>query len=171
LAGTTPLRLPQVTERYSVLVLQVAINVKRLFELGKEYPWPRPERCLSCNSLRVWGHGYVQRYFDDYLQALWVKRLRCPDCRTVYTLRPDLFYRGFRYSFQTILSSLAKRMEHQCWLSYVPRQNQQYWYKGLLLQAQRFRTVLRPTMHTVREIISRGFIPVSHALDCAILRL
>jgi hypothetical protein len=26
-------------------------------------------------------------------------------------------------------------------------------------------------MHTVKEIISRGLIPISHALNCAVLRL
>jgi hypothetical protein len=153
------------------VVLQVAVNVKRLFALGKDYPWPRPKRCLSCHSSRIWGHGYVQRYFEGYTQPLWVKRLRCPDCHTVYTLRPDLFYRGFRYSLRTILSSLMKRVTGHGWLLWIPRQNQQYWYRGLLLQAQRLRNVLRPDMHTVREIISRGLVPVSHALDCAVLRL
>jgi len=153
------------------MVVQVAVNVKSLFALGKQYPWPRPERCLSCNSPRVWGHGYVQRYFEGYTQPLRVKRLRCPDCHTVYTLRPDLFYPRFRYSLRTILSSVLKRIVDQCWLSWIPRQNQQYWYKGLLFQAQRFRNVPCPGRHTIAEIISRGLIPVSHALDCAVLRL
>ena len=153
------------------MVLQVAVNVKILFELGKEYPWPRPKRCLSCNSPRVWGHGYVQRYFEGYTQPLWVKRFRCPDCHIVYTLRPDLFYPGFRYSLWTILSSLVTRIVHHRFMPCLPRQNQQYWYKGLLLQAQRLRNIPCPDMHTVKEIIFRGLIPVSHTLDCAILRL
>ena len=171
LAGTTPPRLPRVTGRYSFVVLQVAVNVKELFARGKGYPWPRLGRCLSCNSPRVWGHGYVQRYFEGYTQPLWVKRLRCPDCHIVYTLRPDLFYRGFRYSLWTILSSLMTRIVYHRFMPCLPRQNQQYWYKGLLLQAQRLRTVPCPDMHTVKEIISRDLIPVSHALDCAVLRL
>jgi hypothetical protein len=113
----------------------------------------------------------VQRYFEGYTQPLWVKRFRCPDCHIVYTLRPDLFYPGFRYSLWTILSSLMTRIVHHRFMSCLPRQNQQYWYKGLLLQAQRLRNIPCPDMHTVKEIIFRGLIPVSHALDCAILRL
>ena len=56
------------------------------------------------------------------------------------------------------------------WMPCLPRQNQQYWYKGLL-PGVRLRNVLSPDMDTVKEIISRGLIPVSHALDCAVLRL
>jgi hypothetical protein len=128
-------------------------------------------RCLSCQSPRIWGHGYVRRYFEGFLGPLWIRRLRCPDCGTVYTLRPDLFYRGFRYSLLTILSSLMTRITDHRWLSFLPRQNQQYWYKGLQLQAQRLRNVLSPDRDTLEEIIARGLIPVSHALDCAMLRL
>ena len=128
-------------------------------------------RCLSCGSSRIWGHGYVRRYFEGFLGPLWIRRLRCPDCRTVYTLRPDLFYRGFRYSLSTILSSLMTRITDHRWLSFLPRQNQQYWYKGLRFQCLRLRNVLPPDRDAVKEIIARGLIPVSHALDCAMLRL
>ena len=106
--------------RYLLLVLHVAVDVQRLVELGKKYPWPRPERCLSCKSSRVWGHGYVQRYFEGFVRPLWIRRLRCPDCRTVYTLRPDLFYRGFRYSVRTILSSLTTKITDGFWLPSLP---------------------------------------------------
>jgi len=102
--------------RYLLVVLHVAVDVQRLVELGKKYPWPRPTRCLSCRSSRVWGHGFVQRYFEGFVHPLWVRRLRCPDCHTVYTLRPDLFYRGFRYSVRTILSSLTSKISNCCWL-------------------------------------------------------
>jgi hypothetical protein len=153
------------------VVLHVAVDVKRLSELGKKYPWPRPTRCLTCKSPRIWGHGFVQRYFEGYVHPLWVRRLRCPDCRTVYTLRPDLFYRGFQYSLMTILSSLLSRITDYRWLPGVPRQNQQYWYRGLKLQIMRLKNVPSPGRDTMEEVISLGFIPSSHSLDCAMLRL
>ncbi len=140
-------------------------------ELGKKYPWPRPARCLSCKSSRLWGHGYVRRYFEGFVHPLWIRRLRCPDCRTVYTLRPDLFYRGFRYSVRTILSSLMAKITDGWWLPSLPRQNQQYWYKGLKLQATRFKNIVSPDTATVNEIILSGFIPASHSFNCAMLRL
>lgn len=156
--------------RYPLVVLHVTVDVKRLFELGPLYPWPRPPHCLCCNSVRVWGHGYVTRYFEGFIYPLWVRRLRCPDCSTVYTLRPDLFYRGFRYSLKVILASLTARIEGRR-LTSIPRQNQQYWFKGLKFQALRLKNIMRLNVDTLQEIISRGLVPVSHSLNCAILRL
>ncbi len=153
------------------VVLHVSVDVKRLFELGRQYPWPRPKQCLSCKSPRIWGHGYVQRYFEGFVQPLWIKRLRCPDCHTVYALRPDVFVKGFQYSLWTILCSLIARILFHRFIPCVPRQNQQYWYKGLRFQASRIHNVPSPDMNTVKGIISRDIIPASHALECAILRL
>jgi len=157
--------------RYLLVVLHVAVDVQRLVELGKRYPWPRPKRCLSCRSSRLWGHGFVQRYFEGFVQPLWVRRLRCPDCHTVYTLRPDLFPQRFRYSLLTILSSLFRKITNGVWLPSLPRQNQQYWFRGLRLQSVRFRTIPFPDIHVLKEVISSGFIPASHSLNCAMLRL
>jgi hypothetical protein len=92
------------------VILHVSVDVKKLCALGKSYPWPRPKRCFSCQSSRIWGHGYVLRYFEGFMQPLWVRRYRCPDCRTVYTLRPDLFPGGFPYSLWTILCSLMTKI-------------------------------------------------------------
>jgi hypothetical protein len=153
------------------LVLHVAVDVKRLFEIGKAYPWPRPDRCLSCRSPRVWGHGYVPRYFEGYNRPLWVKRLRCPDCRTVYTLRPDVFLTGFRYSLCAILCSLIARILHHRFVPCLPRQNQQYWYKGLIIQASQISNTPLPDMAALSDAMSRGIIPMSHSLHCAIRRL
>jgi len=153
------------------LVLHVAVDVQRLVELGKKYPWPKPARCLFCKSSRLWGHGYVLRYFEGFVRPLWIRRLRCPDCRTVYTMRPDLFPRRFRHSLRAILSSLMTKIADGCWLPSLPRQNQQYWFKGLKLQSVRFKNILSPDKATVNEIILSGFIPASHSLDCAMLRL
>jgi len=49
-----------------ILILHVRVDEKRLRENGKLYPWPR--RCPRCGG-RLWGHGYVPRYFED-AQAL-----------------------------------------------------------------------------------------------------
>jgi hypothetical protein len=153
------------------LVLHVAVDVQSLVELGKRYPWPRPSRCLSCSSSRLWGHGYVLRYFEGFVRPLWIRRLRCPDCHTVYTLRPDLFPRRFRYSLVTILSSLMSRITDHRWLPVLPRQNQQYWFTGLRTQSMRVKNILSPDTVTLNEIILSGFIPASHSFDCAMLRL
>lgn len=125
---------------------------------------------MSCKSSRVWGHGYAQRYFEGFAHPLWIRRLRCPDCGTVYTLRPDLFYQRFRYSLAIILTSLMTKIADGFWLPSLPRQNQQYWYRGLRLRAMRFDNGPL-TEGLLEKIISSGFIPASHSFDCAMLRL
>jgi hypothetical protein len=153
------------------VVLHVSVDVKRLFELGKGYPWPRPKHCLSCSSRRIWGHGYVRRYFENFVEPLWVKRFRCPECGTVYTLRPDLFFKGFRYSLITIILSLIHKITDHRFLSSISRQMQQYWYRGFIFQSSRHRNVPSPDMDTLREIFSLPIVPVSRSLKCAYLRL
>jgi hypothetical protein len=153
------------------VVLHVAVDVKRLLELGKDYPWPRPTRCLSCSSGRVWGHGYVHRYFEEFVEPLWVKRFRCPECSAVYTLRPDLFFRGFRYSLVTIALSLVKKITEGRFLSCLCRQIQQYWYKGFIFQSSRERNVLIPDMGTLKATLLLPIVPVSRSVKCAYLRL
>ena len=95
-----------------LLILPFEVNVKRLVEEGKDFPWPRPEQCPRCEGQRLWGHGYVQRYFEGWSERIWIKRYRCPDCRAVHTLRPERFYKGFYYSIWTILLSILNRVIH-----------------------------------------------------------
>ena len=156
---------------YLFVVLHVTVDVKKLFELGRSYPWPKPKRCLVCRSSRLWGHGYVRRYFEGFVQPLWIKRFRCPDCHTVYTLRPGLFYMRFRYPLWVILSSLITRILYHRFMTSISRQNQQYWYKGLIFQASRTYNVPSPDILTLKEIVSCNVIPSSHSLKCELLRL
>ena len=153
------------------MVLQVAVDVQRLVELGKTYPWPRLTRCLSCNSYRIWGHGYVLRYFEGLSLPAWIRRLRCPDCGTVYTLRPDAFARGFRYSVATIISSLARTTTGTSLLPRPSRQARQYWLRALKFQASRTGNVLKPDVNTLYALLSRDVIPFTRSINRAILRL
>ena len=153
------------------LVLHVTVDVKGLFALGRLYPWPRPNRCRLCGSRRIWGHGYVPRYFEGFIHPLWVRRLRCPDCGTVYTLRPDAFARGFRYSVATIISSLARTTTGTSLLPRPSRQARQYWLRALKFQASRTGNVLKPDVNTLYALLSRDVIPFTRSINRAILRL
>ena len=154
------------------LVLHVTVNVKGLFALGRLYPWPRPHRCRLCGSRRIWGHGCVPRYFEGFVYPLWIRRLRCPDCGAVYTLRPDAFVRGFRYSLATIALSIAAKIPGKA--SDIPlpsRQARQYWLKSLKFQVSRTANVLRPDVNTLYTLLSRDLIPFIRSVNRAILRL
>ena len=153
-----------------LLILHFAVDVKRLVREGKEYPWERPRRCPSCGGLRLWGHGYVLRYFEDLAFGLWMKRYRCPDCRSVHTCRLDGFYRGFRYSVSSILHSLHSRIVEGRWLRSNSRQCQQYWWRGFRLQASRLRNVINPGLSCLAALIRSGHIPSTHCVESEILR-
>lgn len=153
------------------LILHFAADVKRLVEEGKDFPWPRPERCPSCQSRRLWGHGYVRRYFEGFTFGLWMKRYRCPDCGAVHTLRPEGFYRGFHYSRLTILLSLLNKVLRNQWLRCLQRQTQQYWFRGLRFQASRYRNRKNIDRNIFQRLISQNILLVTHSFQREILLL
>ena len=128
--------IPKSNTRVAPLILYLSVDFTELHTLGKEYRWKRPKRCFHCDGSRIWGHGYVERFFDDVPDRLWMKRWRCPDCGRVYTVRPHTHWRGFWASQATILSSLVTKESEHRWLSMVDRQRQQYWWQGLRIQCQ-----------------------------------
>jgi hypothetical protein len=86
-----------------VLILFVDVCVKRLVEAGRQYPWQRPERCPKCQGFRVWGHGYVEAYFDEAgNQSVFLKRYRCPECGVVIRLRPMGYWRRIQATIATV---------------------------------------------------------------------
>lgn len=116
------------------LILHLEIDGKRLKEQGKDYRWPRPRRCPACGGRRLWGHGYVERFFDGCAGPLWMKRYRCPECGAVHTLRPTACWRGFWAPWALIVVSLLSKLKRGRWLEAVSRQRQQYWWRGLRRQ-------------------------------------
>lgn len=103
-------------------------------ELGRSFPWPRPESCPCCGSVRVWGHGFVSAYFDEVPEAVWLRRYRCPDCGAVIRLRPRGYWSRFQASVETIRQSLSRRLGQGRWDPGLPRSRQRHWLKGLLRQ-------------------------------------
>ena len=163
----------QPSQKSYPLILHFEVDVKRLVEEGKDYPWPRQKICPNpkCHSRRLWGHGYVLRYFEGFTHGLWMKRYRCPDCKAVHTCRIQQFYKGFHYSISSILFSLLNRIIDGKWLKCLSRQVQQYWYKGFSFQACRHRNCMDPDIEVLRELFHKVLIPVTHSFQCEILRL
>jgi hypothetical protein len=158
--------IPKSNTRVAPLILYLSVDFTELQILGKAYRWPRPRNCFRCNGTRVWGHGYVQRFFDEAPDALWMKRWRCPDCSAVYTVRPHTHWRGFWASQATILSSLVTKASEHRWLSMVSRERQQYWWRGLRIQC-------RFTGREARliSLISTHIIAATHSLTHREMRI
>jgi ribosomal protein S27AE len=109
--------------------------------------------------MRVWGHGYVARYFDGEPERLWMKRWRCPACGAVLTVRPSTHWRRFLCPWWLILASLMQKVLQGRWLSLCGRQRQQYWGTGYLKQRQ-----LAGGLVGIEALHEMGIIVATHSL-------
>lgn len=114
----------------------MSASVAEIMSQGKLYPWLRPSRCPRCGGLRLWGHGYVRRYFDGFSEPVWVKRWRCPDCGAVHTCRPASHWRRFLAPITVIITSLVVKLAGFHWPGGESRQRQQYWHRGYRIQSR-----------------------------------
>lgn len=120
---------------YTLLILYFSCDVKQLYDLGRQYPWKKPDHCPCCRNNRLWGHGFVLRYLEPFAKAFWIRRYRCPDCGAVHTMRPDSYLEGLRYPLTVILWSLFIRACSDRWAHGLAYQIQQAWWRALLLSA------------------------------------
>jgi len=114
----------------------MSASVAQIMRAGKLFPWPRPPRCPRCGGRKLWGHGYVGRYFDGFPEPVWMKRWRCVDCGAVHTCRPASHWRRFLAPIEVILASLQAKIVGLQWPKGESRQRQQYWHRGYLTQSR-----------------------------------
>lgn len=121
------------------MIYFVSFLLNDIFVLGKDFPWERPCVCPRCGNYRLWGHGFVQRYFRGFPSCLFLKCYRCPSCRCVLTLRPDSHFPRIRTSKAVIREHIAHREEHCRWpRSDIIRSNLRYWWKNLIRRTAAF---------------------------------
>lgn len=111
------------------------MSVKEIFRQGRKCPFPRPRLCLreGCRSTRIWGHGFVIRYFDDCNGFVELRRWRCPDCGALYVMRPFGYWPRHRAPIRIILKNLCHRILRGSWdkTSGLSRQRQGHWMRAL----------------------------------------
>ena len=160
LAGRSPTH-----PRNKVLILFVEVCVKRLVELGRQYRWQRPERCPKCQGNRVWGHGYVEAYFDEAGSAcVLLKRYRCPQCRVVIRLRPVGYWRRIQATVAQVRQCVMDRLEKGRWPPGCNSARGRHWLRGLRRQV---RTHLGMSY---AERIAEGFFELVRLGVCAVSR-
>ena len=60
--------------KISILMIHFCnVSLKRLAQEKKNYPWQRPKECPNCKE-RLWGHGYVLRYFNSFPEGVFLRR-------------------------------------------------------------------------------------------------
>jgi hypothetical protein len=145
------------------MVIPVEAELKQIFDMQRDYPWPRPEFCPRCREPRVWGHGFVSAYFDDYPCALFLRRFRCPGCGCVMRLRPKGYFARFQASIQRIYACLRQRFIEGRYDSRISRSRQRHWIRALQRQVaaylgEGFRERLLEGFST---LLQRGQVPVA----------
>jgi hypothetical protein len=160
-APVIPTTLPGI----AALILYLSVDCSEISTSGKEYRWPRLRRCPRCGGTRLWGHGYVPRYFGSRAGPLWMKRWRCPECRAVHTARPWQYWRGFIVRASAIHASIVRKLAGKRWMHSFSRQRQQYWYAGFARQ-QLARPGLSP-----EELLGGRSIAATHSLTHYEIRL
>lgn len=153
---------PRSTSGY--LVHRVRIEVKSLAEQGRAFPWPRPVVCLGCGGARVWGHGFVEAWFDGYDRPLTLRRYRCPQCRLVIRMRPFAYWQRFQASTAAIRVALLQRLRHGRWPPQLSTARARHW-----LRALRRRVVVALGMQW-RGRLLKGFNTLYARGICAVSR-
>ena len=46
------------------MIFFISVKLKEIVEKGRDYPWPKPKVCLRCRDSKLWGHGFVESYFQ-----------------------------------------------------------------------------------------------------------
>ena len=152
--------------RNGKMILFSAINLKKLFKKGRDYPWQKPQGCPCCGSCTVWGHGFAEANFDGYQYPLLLKLYRCPDCGCVIRLRPKGYFKRFQASVETIRSSIALKSKTNRWLPGISRSRQCHWFRFL---CKRIKVYLTDTwcqgvVAGFDYLLQLGQIPVSRAI-------
>lgn len=153
------------TSEAQFLILFVEVCVKTLVGQGRKYPWEKPERCPKCGGVRVWGHGYVEAYFDEAgSQSVYLKRYRCPECRVVIRLRPSGYWKRIQAAVAAVRQCLMDRLEKGRWPPGSNPARQRHWLRALKRQV---RTHLGMSY---AERIAEGFAELVRRGVCAVSR-
>jgi len=142
----------------------VAVQIKIIFDLGKDYPWERPCVCPRCGHYRLWSHGYVQRYFRGFPSFVYLKCYRCPECHCVLTVRPDSHFPRIRTSRETIRDHIARREAMGHWpRSDLPRSSLRYWWRNLIRRTSAFlnNSWCKGFLAAFDHLTALGITPVS----------
>lgn len=146
------------------MILFVDVDLKEVNLLGRKFHWQKPETCPRCLQSHVWGHGFSGTIFDGFLNALLMRRFRCPACGCVIKCRPRSHFTRIQTAIETIRSYLAGRIETGRWPGSPERGR--HWLRALKRQvvAHLGLTWRRRLLEAFDLLFSAGVVPVSRSL-------
>ena len=112
------------------MIVAITATALDLSNLGSTFKWPE-HICEKC-SCKMWGHGFVDRYFEGILNSIRIKRLICHSCGMVVVFRPREFWPRFRSSIEAIYAALLVRLQSGFWPAGFKRQRGWHWLSRLM---------------------------------------
>jgi len=146
------------------MIMSIVVDIKRLVELKKDYPWPKPDHCTDCKNPNLWGHGFVDAYLDCEKEALPLKRYRCNNCGTVIKLKPQGYFNRFHATIDTIRKSIISLATSGKYIPGVNYQRQYLWFTALIRQATARYKLCPNLIHIFEKMIADGKIPVCRTI-------
>jgi len=148
------------------MIIFSSVKLKELFEKERDYPWQKPEHCHCCNSIRLWGHGFVQTIFEGFIRPLWLKRYRCPDCGCILKIRPKEYFKRFQTPIKTIRSSIEQKAKTGRWLSGIVPTRQCHWFRALRRKIKAYLgdTWMQGILKGFDHLLACGHVPVSRLI-------
>lgn len=137
------------------MILSCDVSITDLKAQGKEFIWIRP-CCSRCKS-KVWGHGYVRRFFNQVKNFLFIKRWRCPNCFLIITCRLINYWRRYQESIETIFNTLKHRSIHLTWPPWCTRQRGGHWMNKLLIKAKINLTMKKSLIETIIHFYENNY--------------
>lgn len=113
------------------MVIVVTLRLDDLFREGKDFKWERPSACPKCQG-KLWSHGFTSRIFQGFSGLFWLKRFRCPGCKSVLTPRPEGYWARIQSDIESIFRTLRERLKFYAWPPGTSRQRAGYWLRGFL---------------------------------------
>jgi hypothetical protein len=148
------------------MILCVPVKLKELYEQGREYLWPKVQGCPRCRGSRLWGHGYVPAYFEEYPSVFVLRRYRCADCRCVIRVKAEGYWARFRTSIETIRCCIRHRTQTGRYLPSVLLGRQGHWLRALKRKASAYLgdLVSGDLVEAFEQLIRMGKVPVGRSV-------
>lgn len=148
------------------MIITFWVSIKEIEEQGRDFRWPRPDSCPCCHGDRLWGHGFVWVYYDDFPGGIWLRRYRCPLCGAVHRLKPVGYFPRFQASISQIRETLSYRVRLGGWPPGVCRVRCGHWLKSLRRQVMAWfgQGYMGRLLSCFDRLILLGRIPVSRAI-------
>ena len=148
------------------MILPVTVNFKEIEEKGRHYQWIRPDLCLRCKESHLWGHGFVESWFDGYVRALLLRRYRCPVCGCVIKLKPQGYFKRFQAKIERIRFHIARRLKTGKWPGDCSSARCRQWLRALKRQTMAYLGIewMRHLPQAFDRLIEMGKVPVSRCI-------